>query len=408
MYANYARDTYAVWKTKPLVWFLEGDFIQYTETSQGSPLTMAELGQLAADITCAIKSNMPNAVVAINHTTWNADEETNSFWCEMKRADYDLVWTTGVGNNGNFIESAGDGWLLQRRDRHLPVRPHADGQDHRRRHQLRRLGDERQLVEPDRGDAEQPHHERRHRRQHRQQPALELPDADPGLGTLSSDQRPAGSPSSQAARLRPSASSSAGRAGSSRRSITGSTASPSSVDERMPPMTTVASGRCTSAPACVEIAIGMKPTAATSAVVSTGRSTVHGAAAGSCSSASPPADSQAPRELAGHDDAVQHRDAGDGDEADRRRDRERQPAQAQRQHAAHQRERHARRTRRPRSAGRRTSGTACAKMTASAIGTTKPRRLLGAREVLELAAPLHASRPRAASPARATRVCAPR
>jgi hypothetical protein len=50
---------------------------------------------------------MPNAVVAINHTTWNADDETNSFWCEMKRADYDLVWTTGVGNNGNFIESVG-------------------------------------------------------------------------------------------------------------------------------------------------------------------------------------------------------------------------------------------------------------------------------------------------------------
>ena len=107
MYARYAKDTYAVWKTKPLVWFLEGDFIQYTESSQGSPLTMAELGQLAADITCAIKSNMPNAVVAINHTTWNADDETNSFWCEMKRADYDLVWTTGVGDNGNFIESAG-------------------------------------------------------------------------------------------------------------------------------------------------------------------------------------------------------------------------------------------------------------------------------------------------------------
>ncbi len=107
MYAKYARETYAVWKTKPLVWFLEGDFIQYTETSQGSPLTMAELGQLAADITCAIKTNMPNAVVAINHTTWNSNEETNSFWCEMKRADYDLVWTTGVGNNGNFIESVG-------------------------------------------------------------------------------------------------------------------------------------------------------------------------------------------------------------------------------------------------------------------------------------------------------------
>ena len=31
----------------------------------------------------------------------------------------------------------------------------------------------------------------------------------------------------------------------------------------MPPMTTVASGRCTSAPACDEIAIGMNPNAAT-------------------------------------------------------------------------------------------------------------------------------------------------
>jgi len=38
-----------------------------------------------------------------------------------------------------------------------------------------------------------------------------------------------------------------------------------------PPMTTVASGRCTSAPAPVEIAIGMKPRLATRAVITTGR-----------------------------------------------------------------------------------------------------------------------------------------
>lgn len=107
IYADYARMTYQAWPTKPLVWLLEGDMIQYTEVSQTSPLTMAELGQLAADITCAIKSNMPNAVVAINHSTWNSNEETNSFWTEMKRAQYDLVWTTGVGNNGNFIEANG-------------------------------------------------------------------------------------------------------------------------------------------------------------------------------------------------------------------------------------------------------------------------------------------------------------
>jgi hypothetical protein len=107
MYASYAQQTHTVWPTKPLVWFLEGDFIQYTTSSQANPLMMHELGTLAADITCAIKSNMPNAVVAINHTTWNVDADTNNFWCEMRQADYDLVWTTGVGSNGNFIESAG-------------------------------------------------------------------------------------------------------------------------------------------------------------------------------------------------------------------------------------------------------------------------------------------------------------
>ncbi|MGC4094252.1 MAG: hypothetical protein QM756_41355 [Polyangiaceae bacterium] len=104
MYAWYAQQVYKVWPTKPLVWLLEGDYVQYSGSSQSSPLSYAELGQLAADITCAIKSNMPNAVVAIDHSSWNADEVTKSFWNAMAVANYDLVWTTGVGNNKGFIE----------------------------------------------------------------------------------------------------------------------------------------------------------------------------------------------------------------------------------------------------------------------------------------------------------------
>jgi hypothetical protein len=46
------------------------------------------------------------------------------------------------------------------------------------------------------------------------------------------------------------------------------------VEVMMPPMTTVASGRCTSAPAPVATAMGTKPKLATSAVISTGRSRV--------------------------------------------------------------------------------------------------------------------------------------
>jgi hypothetical protein len=109
MYASYAKQSAAVWKDKPLVWLLEGDFVQYTDDTQKQKLSLMELAELARDITCAIKSNMPNAVVAINHTTWNSDQMTNDFWSAMDAAGvaYDMVWTTGVANNMGFIEKMG-------------------------------------------------------------------------------------------------------------------------------------------------------------------------------------------------------------------------------------------------------------------------------------------------------------
>lgn len=106
LYASYAQQVAKVWPTKPLVWLLEGDFVQYAGSSQSSPLSYAELGQLAADITCAIKSNMPNAVVAIDHSSWNADDVTKNYWNAMAVANYDMVWTTGVGNNKGFLEAS--------------------------------------------------------------------------------------------------------------------------------------------------------------------------------------------------------------------------------------------------------------------------------------------------------------
>jgi hypothetical protein len=107
-YAWYAKQTAAVWTSKPLVWLLEGDFVQLTYSDQSQPLTWAEVGKLTGDITRAIKSNMPNAVVAIDHSSWNSDDVTNSYWGAMKDVDYDLVWTTGVGNNNGFIEASAD------------------------------------------------------------------------------------------------------------------------------------------------------------------------------------------------------------------------------------------------------------------------------------------------------------
>lgn len=106
-YGWYAKETYKVWPSKPLVWLLEGDFVQLVDAGQSSPLSYAELSSLVVDITCAIKAGMPNAVVAIDHSSWNPDDVSKKFWDAMKPANYDLVWTTGVGNNNGFINADG-------------------------------------------------------------------------------------------------------------------------------------------------------------------------------------------------------------------------------------------------------------------------------------------------------------
>ena len=48
---------------------------------------------------------MPKAIVAINHSTWNSDDETNSFWKAMSAVPYDIVWTTGMANANGFFNT---------------------------------------------------------------------------------------------------------------------------------------------------------------------------------------------------------------------------------------------------------------------------------------------------------------
>jgi hypothetical protein len=106
-YANYASMTYDANPNKGVVWLLEGDFVQYTYEEQTQGLSIDELGELATDIVCAIKSNAPNAIVAINHSPWISDDLADEFWNAMPLELTDLVWTTGVGNNDGFINQTG-------------------------------------------------------------------------------------------------------------------------------------------------------------------------------------------------------------------------------------------------------------------------------------------------------------
>jgi len=106
-YAYYAAQTYAAYK-KPVIWLLEGDFIQYSpEGAQTQPLSYAQLGDLAAQITIAIKCNDPPAVVAINYSSWISTAERDSYFGGINAAmsaagtSYEMVWTSGKGNSAN-------------------------------------------------------------------------------------------------------------------------------------------------------------------------------------------------------------------------------------------------------------------------------------------------------------------
>jgi hypothetical protein len=68
-------------------------------------LSYTQLGQLAALIATAIKSNMPNAIVAFDDSDWINDTQRPLYWAGIMGANtnFDMVWTTGVGNNPPYL-----------------------------------------------------------------------------------------------------------------------------------------------------------------------------------------------------------------------------------------------------------------------------------------------------------------
>jgi hypothetical protein len=106
-YAWYAAQVYANYK-KPIIWWMEGDFVQYSpEGAQTVPLSWDQTGQLAAQITNAIKCNDPAAVVTWNYSTWIKTTERDSYFNAINTnvaklgTSYEMVFTSGQGNTAN-------------------------------------------------------------------------------------------------------------------------------------------------------------------------------------------------------------------------------------------------------------------------------------------------------------------
>jgi hypothetical protein len=109
-YAWYAAQVYASYK-KPILWLMEGDFVQYSIEGSSSGLSYDQLGQLAAQITNAVKCNDPAAIVAWNYSTWISTTERDAYFNALNTnmaklgTSYEMVFTTGKGSSA----SAGTG-----------------------------------------------------------------------------------------------------------------------------------------------------------------------------------------------------------------------------------------------------------------------------------------------------------
>lgn len=97
-YSDYARQTQQASPQKPVIWLLEGDFIQYTYDDQSEPFSMSELGALTERIVCGIREAQPNAIIALNHSSWIRNPTLSNYFAAMPLDVIDLVWTTGMGD----------------------------------------------------------------------------------------------------------------------------------------------------------------------------------------------------------------------------------------------------------------------------------------------------------------------
>jgi len=111
IYTSYAQRSRAAYPDKPVIWLIDPDFIQYTYDEQTNPLSMAELGSLATEIVCTVKAAMPNAVIALNHSTWIRDDVLTGYWDAMPLDAVDFVHTTGMANvpGGYFNDGDAEG-----------------------------------------------------------------------------------------------------------------------------------------------------------------------------------------------------------------------------------------------------------------------------------------------------------
>jgi len=90
-YDEYAAAVANDWGTTlPVIWLMEPDFYQYTESAQGNPLSTSDAAKLMSDIIAKVKVRLPNAAFSFDVSPWMGGGD----WLSSQRAWWNVMPTT--------------------------------------------------------------------------------------------------------------------------------------------------------------------------------------------------------------------------------------------------------------------------------------------------------------------------
>lgn len=108
-YRSYSQGFAACYgTTRPIVFEMEPDWYQYTNSSQTQPWTAAQAGQYMSQLVMALKTNLPNARFSMDVSPWvapgNGMDNGAQWFSNFDLSLFSFINTSGGGTNANTVK----------------------------------------------------------------------------------------------------------------------------------------------------------------------------------------------------------------------------------------------------------------------------------------------------------------
>jgi hypothetical protein len=111
VYKSYAQGFASCYgTTRPIIFEMEPDFYQYTDSSETQPWTFAQAGQIMGQFVAAMKPSLPNAVFSMDISPWvGTNNKTGSDGSDNGKnwySNFDMTQFTFINTSGGSTDAA--------------------------------------------------------------------------------------------------------------------------------------------------------------------------------------------------------------------------------------------------------------------------------------------------------------